>query len=175
MSLTVTQIQNISGAITDLAKSAQLNASDQGYVLRARNEIAQLSSLLISYSLSNTVELRYDNCTWFSCGTSSNPHFRAPKQEHITHKEPPPVVETPCSNNKRKHKSITSQGQYCRSCGTTQTPEWRRGPDGGKSYVSHLISFVSRFLQRTSYFPHCIYLSTHSYFPQYTYLHLFPL
>jgi hypothetical protein len=56
--LTVLQIQNISGAITDLAKSAQLNASDQGYVLRARNEIAQLSSLLISYSLSSTVELR---------------------------------------------------------------------------------------------------------------------
>jgi hypothetical protein len=59
MFLTFEQIQHISGAITDLAKSAQLNASDQSYVSRARHEIAQLSSLLISYSLSNTVELRY--------------------------------------------------------------------------------------------------------------------
>jgi len=123
---TLYQIQNISGAITDLAKSAQLNASDQGYVLRARNEIAQLSSLLISYSLS-----------------SSTPHeLRTPKQEGL--KDGSAQVES----NKRKHKSISSQGQYCRSCGTTQTPEWRRGPDGGKSLCNACGLHYAKIIKR---------------------------
>jgi hypothetical protein len=35
-------------------------------------------------------------------------------------------------------KRRNTEHLYCRHCGTTETPEWRRGPDGRKSYPSIL-------------------------------------
>jgi hypothetical protein len=36
---------------------------------------------------------------------------------------------------RQRAKAAPSEELYCRSCGETQTCEWRRGPDGYKSYV----------------------------------------
>jgi hypothetical protein len=38
---------------------------------------------------------------------------------------------------KRKRKN--RENLFCRHCGTTETPEWRRGPDGLKSYPFQLL------------------------------------
>lgn len=38
-------------------------------------------------------------------------------------------------SQRKRAKASPSNELYCRSCGDTQTCEWRRGPDGYKSYV----------------------------------------
>lgn len=36
-------------------------------------------------------------------------------------------------NAQRRLQAILGAHMYCHACGTTETPEWRRGPDGNKS------------------------------------------
>eukprot|EP01094_Clydonella_sp_ATCC50884_P023991 TRINITY_DN58_c0_g1_i1.p1 TRINITY_DN58_c0_g1~~TRINITY_DN58_c0_g1_i1.p1 ORF type:complete len:140 (-),score=31.83 TRINITY_DN58_c0_g1_i1:368-787(-) len=56
-----------------------------------------------------------------------------------------PKPERP--QRKRRTKHLPDE-LYCRSCGTTETPEWRRGPDGMKSLCNACGLHFSKIIRR---------------------------
>jgi len=52
-----------------------------------------------------------------------------------------------------KRKSPISTDLYCHSCGTTDTPEWRRGPDGCKSLCNACGLHYAKILKRETMVP----------------------
>ncbi|KAL0227743.1 hypothetical protein RCL1_003886 [Eukaryota sp. TZLM3-RCL] len=51
---------------------------------------------------------------------------------------------------KRPRKSAL-EGHYCHKCGTTETPEWRKGPDGPKTLCNACGLAYSKRLKRGKY------------------------
>jgi hypothetical protein len=85
---------------------------------------------------------------------------------------PPPLVrprrirrkhseEEDCEDGDKKRKlgtattaAVTTTPElYCHSCGTTDTPEWRRGPDGCKSLCNACGLHYAKILRRETMIP----------------------
>jgi len=56
-------------------------------------------------------------------------------------------------DKKRKLGTTTAPELYCHSCGTTDTPEWRRGPDGCKSLCNACGLHYAKILRRETMIP----------------------
>jgi len=56
-------------------------------------------------------------------------------------------------DKKRKLGVPTTTELYCHSCGTTDTPEWRRGPDGCKSLCNACGLHYAKILRRETMIP----------------------
>lgn len=79
---------------------------------------------------------------------------------------PPPLVrprrirrkhneeeEVDDGEKRRKLGLVTPSELYCHSCGTTDTPEWRRGPDGCKSLCNACGLHYAKILRRETMIP----------------------
>jgi len=77
---------------------------------------------------------------------------------------PPPLVrprrirrkhneEEDAEDGDKKRKLGTGSELYCHSCGTTDTPEWRRGPDGCKSLCNACGLHYAKILRRETMIP----------------------
>jgi len=56
-------------------------------------------------------------------------------------------------DKRRKITPISTPELYCHSCGTTDTPEWRRGPDGCKSLCNACGLHYAKILRRETMIP----------------------
>eukprot|EP01112_Ceratiomyxa_fruticulosa_P017503 TRINITY_DN5461_c0_g2_i1.p1 TRINITY_DN5461_c0_g2~~TRINITY_DN5461_c0_g2_i1.p1 ORF type:complete len:321 (+),score=78.44 TRINITY_DN5461_c0_g2_i1:129-965(+) len=70
--------------------------------------------------------------------TTTTTTTSAPKLHHSKKRKPPPA----------SNANIKLQNLYCRSCGTTQTPEWRRGPDRLKSLCNACGLHYAKMMKR---------------------------
>lgn len=76
------------------------------------------------------------------------PRRRRKKCEETTSPETkPPVIVS------QKRKNAGSPDMYCHSCGTTDTVEWRRGPDGSKSLCNACGLHYAKMLKREMMIP----------------------
>jgi hypothetical protein len=77
---------------------------------------------------------------------------------------PPPLVrprrirrkhneEEECDDASGQKKIGVAPELYCHSCGTTDTPEWRRGPDGCKSLCNACGLHYAKILRRETMIP----------------------
>lgn len=77
---------------------------------------------------------------------------------------PPPLVrprrirrkhteEEESEDGDKKRKLGSGSELYCHSCGTTDTPEWRRGPDGCKSLCNACGLHYAKILRRETMIP----------------------
>ncbi|KAI8876725.1 GATA-domain-containing protein [Backusella circina FSU 941] len=58
----------------------------------------------------------------------------------------------------RRRSKRSMVGQYCHSCKTTETPEWRRGPDGARTLCNACGLHYSKLLRKGS-----LTVQTHNY------------
>ncbi|ORZ01222.1 GATA zinc finger-domain-containing protein [Syncephalastrum racemosum] len=56
----------------------------------------------------------------------------------------------PVQTSYRRRTKKTTVGQKCHSCNTTDTPEWRRGPDGARTLCNACGLHYSKLLKRNT-------------------------
>jgi len=61
--------------------------------------------------------------------------------------------DTDTTEKQQKRKAIATTDLYCHSCGITDTPEWRRGPDGCKSLCNACGLHYAKILKRETMVP----------------------
>lgn len=72
---------------------------------------------------------------------------------------PPPLIRPRRRRKKceeapdKKRKASGTPDMYCHSCGTTDTVEWRRGPDGSKSLCNACGLHYAKMLKREMMIP----------------------
>jgi hypothetical protein len=77
------------------------------------------------------------------------PPLLRPRQIH-------PTKANKLGITKPTKKRRNTEHLYCRHCGTTETPEWRRGPDGRKSLCNACGLYFSKMIKReTMVVPQC--------------------
>jgi hypothetical protein len=118
----LTHIQQVSSQLSEFAREAQCDPSNSENAQQIRQQVTQLSSLMADYV------------------TKVDKPAKKSKKRSSGEKDGP---------SKRRHKSVQPpQNMYCRSCGTTQTPEWRRGPDGLKSLCNACGLHYAKIIKR---------------------------
>jgi len=121
------QIGQIGTCITEIAQGASEQSYDPEVIYRIRNEVNQLSTIVANEA------------------TRAEQLLKKNFKKRILTSSPTGEKD----NGKRKHRSSqASPNLYCKSCGTTQTPEWRRGPDGLKSLCNACGLHYAKIIKR---------------------------
>jgi len=150
----MTKIRDVSESINQLASEMLAAEAESGSPNRSRNNLK--SSMEEQASELIKALKRLCSSPDLSSGDDSDsaksprlppPLVRPRRHRRKKNEEPEEVKEV------QKKRTIMSGELYCHSCGTLDTPEWRRGPDGCKSLCNACGLHYAKILKRETMIP----------------------
>jgi len=140
-----TRIKDISDAISKVANEC---LSGRGYNV----EVAKLETE--AYELLKVLKKACNNTD--NSGSDSKRKLPPPlvrPRRHRRRKSGDIVIDDEEGEFFEKKRKCVGNDLYCHSCGTTETPEWRRGPDGCKSLCNACGLHYAKILKRETMVP----------------------